>query len=164
MSQRVLIAGIGNIFRGDDGFGIEVVRRLGVETLPEWVRIVDFGVRTLHLAFEILDGYTATILVDATTRGEPPGTVYLIEPEEVPEQGVPDAHGMDFRAVLQLANSLSEKRHKIYVVGCEPLEVREGIGLSTPVACAVNEALRLIHKVLEGLCPSSGPRQRALPS
>ena len=82
MSQRVLIAGIGNIFLQDDGFGVEVVRRLAAESLPEWVRVADFGIRGVHLAYDMLDGdYDAAILVDAAPRGEEPGTVYLIEPD-----------------------------------------------------------------------------------
>ena len=82
MRQRVLIAGIGNIFLGDDGFGVEVAKRLASEALPDWVRVADFGIRGLHLAYELLDtAYETTILVDATPRGGAPGTVYLIEPD-----------------------------------------------------------------------------------
>ena len=106
MSQRVLIAGIGNIFLQDDGFGVEVVRRLAAESLPEWVRVADFGIRGVHLAYEMLDGdYDAAILVDAAPRGEEPGTVYLIEPDiesvDTREPVSLDAHGMDPQVVLQ---------------------------------------------------------------
>lgn len=156
MSQRVLVAGVGNIFLGDDGFGVEVIRRLGSELLPKFVRVADFGVRALHLAYELLDGgYEVTILVDAAPMGGEPGTVYLIEPDldaslAQPNE-VPDAHGMDFRSVLQLMKSLGAKPGRIYVVGCEPLQLEDEIGLSKIVADAVDEALRLIHEVLASL-------------
>jgi hydrogenase maturation protease len=153
MSQRVFIAGLGNIFLGDDGFGVEVVRRLSAEVLPQSVRVADFGVRSLHLAYELLDGsYDATILVDAARMGDRPGTVYLIKPEleaifnDTSE--LPDGHAMDFRSVLRLMKSLGGNPRNIYVVGCEPLQLTDEIGLSKPVADAVDEALRLIHERL----------------
>jgi hydrogenase maturation protease len=156
MSRRVLIAGIGNIFLGDDGFGIEVARRLASETFPESIRVADFGVRSLHLAYELLDGgYEATILIDAAPMGGEPGTVYLIEPaldasfEEANE--FPDVHAMDFRSVLRLVKSLGGKPGRIYVVGCEPLQLEDQIGLSKPVADGVDEALRLIRELVSGL-------------
>lgn len=156
MNQRVLIAGLGNIFLGDDGFGVEVARRLAAESFPQSVRVADFGVRGLHLAYELLDGgYGATILVDAAPIGGEPGTVYLIEPDLDALMGegneFPDAHGMDFRSVLRLVKSLGGQPGRLYVVGCEPLQLADEIGLSKPVADAVDEALRLIHEVVAGL-------------
>lgn len=156
MSRRVLIAGVGNIFLGDDGFGVEVARRLASNGLPESVRVADFGVRALHLAYELLDGgYEATILIDAASMGREPGAVYLIEPDIDALVGeaneVPDAHGMDFRSVLRLVKSLGGKPGRIYVVGCEPLQLADEIGLSKPVADAVDEALRLIYELVAGL-------------
>src|SRR6188768_1968294 len=99
MSQRTLVAGIGNIFLGDDGFGVEVTRRLSQEPIPDGVRVADFGIRGIHLAYELLDQqYETTVLVDATPRGGQPGTVYLIEPEleslGVGDPDLSDAHGM----------------------------------------------------------------------
>jgi hydrogenase maturation protease len=153
MGQRILIAGLGNIFLGDDGFGVEVIRRLSPEVLPGSVRVADFGVRALHLAYELLDDrYENTILVDAARMGDRPGTVYLIEPhlDEIfsDTSALPDAHAMDFRSVLRLVKSLGGKVEHIYVVGCEPLQLEDAIGLSQPVADAVDEALRLIREKL----------------
>ena len=156
MSQQVLIAGIGNIFLQDDGFGTEVARRLSEEQLPDWVRVKDFGIRGVHLAYEMLDGgYDTTILIDAVPHGEEPGTVYLIEPglETVDEQAPVslDAHGMDPRAVLAAVKSLGPIRGRVLIVGCEPLQTDEGMGLSEPVAHGVEEAIALIHSILENL-------------
>jgi hydrogenase maturation protease len=156
MSQRVLIAGIGNIFLQDDGFGVEAVRRLAAGSLPEWVRVVDFGIRGVHLAYEILDGdYDAVILVDAAPRGGDPGTVYLIEPDlESANRREPvslDAHGMDPQVVLEMIKTLGGIRGRLYIVGCEPLETEEGIGLSAPVAGGVKEAIRLVRNLVENL-------------
>jgi hydrogenase maturation protease len=156
MSQRVLIAGIGNIFLQDDGFGVEVARRLAAESLPEWVRVADFGIRGVHLAYEMLDGdYDAAILVDAAPRGEEPGTVYLIEPDiEAVDTREPvslDAHGMDPQVVLQTIKTLGGMRGRLYVVGCEPLETEEGIGLSAPVARGVEDAIKLLYVTIDRL-------------
>ncbi len=153
MSRRVLVAGVGNIFFGDDGFGVEVVRRLGAEGLPEWVKAVDFGIRGVHLAYELLEDYDAVILVDATPRGEPPGTLYLIEPSaDGPDApGLIDAHGLDPASVLDLVAQLGGTRPRVVVVGCEPATLEEGIGLSPPVAAAVPEAVRVIRRLLGDL-------------
>ncbi|PYJ46488.1 MAG: peptidase M52 [Acidobacteria bacterium] len=153
MSCRILVAGLGNIFLGDDGFGVEVVRRLSAETLPGSVRVGDFGIRALHLAYELADGgYENTILIDAARMGDKPGTVYLIKPDLdtifSDSSEFPDGHAMDFRLVLRLVRSLSGKTGDIYIVGCEPLQFEDQIGLSKPVAAAVNEALKLIHERL----------------
>lgn len=156
MKQRMLIAGIGNIFLQDDGFGVEVVKRLAGESLPEWVRVKDFGIRGVHLAYEMLDGsYDTTILIDATPRGEEPGTVYLIELDletiDTREPVSLDAHGMNPNMVFEVLKSLGATRGRVYVVGCEPLETEEGIGLSTPVARGVEDAIKLVHNVVERL-------------
>ena len=154
MKQRMLVGGIGNIFLQDDGFGVEVVKRLAGESLPEWVRVADFGIRGVHLAYEMLDGdYDAVILVDAASRGEEPGTVYLIEPDvETIDTRQPvslDAHGMDPQVVLQTIKTLGGMRGRLYIVGCEPLETEEGIGLSSPVARGVEDAIKLVHNIVE---------------
>lgn len=151
--HRTLIAGVGNIFLGDDGFGVEVVRRLATRQLPAWARLADFGIRGLHLAYELLEkGYETTILVDATPRGGEPGTVYLIEPdlEDLGENpGPADAHGMDPRTVYALLKTLGGTPGRVLIVGCEPAHVEEEMGLSEPVSAGVEEAVRLILDLLE---------------
>jgi hydrogenase maturation protease len=153
-SPRTLIAGIGNIFLGDDGFGPEVVRRLAAKEIPDGVRIVDFGIRGIHLAYELAEKtYDSTILVDATPRGGEPGTVYLIEPDlkELETASLADAHEMNPRAVLGYLRTLGGTPGKVLVVGCEPSPTDEEmgeIGLSAPVAAAVDEAVALILDVL----------------
>lgn len=153
MTPRVLVAGLGNIFLGDDAFGVEVVRRLSIQALPDSVRVADFGIRALHLAYELLEGrYQTTILVDAARIGDRPGTVYLIKPdlETLSDDAdeFADAHAIDFRSVFRLLKLLGGDPGEIYIVGCEPLQLDEGMGLSKPVADAVDQALKLIHDKL----------------
>jgi hydrogenase maturation protease len=154
---RVLVAGVGNVFLGDDGFGVEVARRLAGETLPGWVRVGDFGIRGVHLAYELLEGYEAAILVDAAPRGEAPGTVYVIEPDLDGEPGpevqdgsgvLIDAHGMEPDAVFALLKALGGDIPKLLVVGCEPAEVSERMGLSPPVAGAVDQAVAVVRELI----------------
>ena len=157
-APRILVAGIGNIFQTDDGFGSEVARRLlAGPPPPEGVKIVDYGIRGVHLAYELLDGYDAAILVDATTQGGDPGTVYIIEPDVdaietetgLAEAGIVDAHGMDPASVLALLRSIGGRVERLLVVGCEPADVEEGMGLTTAVAGAVDEAARLVWELVE---------------
>jgi len=155
MSQGILIVGIGNIFLGDDGFGVEVVRRLGDLPLPAGVRVADFGTRGLHLAFELLDrAADTTILVDATPRGGDPGTVYLIEPDLgrladlAATPGLADAHAMTPDAVFALLRSLGGTPGRVLIVGCEPLRCEEEMGLSPPVEQAVGEAVTMVLEVV----------------
>lgn len=160
MTARVLVAGIGNVFLGDDGFGVEVVRRLAAQPLPEGVELVDTGVRGVHLAYRLLDGYGTAVLVDAAQRGGAPGTVYLIEvgDPDGPDGGGPqdvliDGHRMAPDSVLALLDTLSAsagggRPDRVVVVGCEPADLEEGMGLSAPVAAAVDEAVRLTLRVL----------------
>jgi hydrogenase maturation protease len=155
MDHRMLVAGVGNIFLGDDGFGVEVVRRLAGESLPEWVRVADFGIRGIHLAYELLDTrYETTVLVDATPRGRAPGTVYLIEPDleaSAPAGGeASDAHGMNPAAVFGLLRKLGGTAGRVLIVGCEPARTDEEIGLSEPVARAVDDAVRLTLELING--------------
>jgi hydrogenase maturation protease len=154
-SGRILVAGIGNIFFGDDAFGVEVLAALSRADLPENVDAVDFGIRGYDLAYAIMDGYGATILVDITSKGEPPGTLYLMElnPEEVAkqEQKMPDGHGLDPVQVLRLVYSLGGQITRLYLVGCEPavLEREDGeIGLSEVVRAAVPEAIEMIKRLI----------------
>ncbi|MGA9801077.1 MAG: hydrogenase maturation protease [Terriglobales bacterium] len=158
---RILVAGIGNIFLGDDAFGVEVVRSLSRSELPQAVRVTDFGIRGYDLAYALLDGYETTILVDACPRGEPAGTLYVIEPDLEnlggPEEGAVEAHSMNPLNVLRLAQSMGGSLKRILLVGCEPatLGPEEGqMGLSEPIEAAVDEAVKLIEalvgKILKG--------------
>ncbi len=152
----ILIAGIGNIFLGDDAFGSEVARRSLHLASPN-VRVVDFGIRGLDLAYALTDRYEAAILIDAVSRGEEPGTIYVIEPDVGESEDVSpaiDAHSMDPLRVLALARSMGTVPKHIRIVGCEP----ESFGnpdqgrmeLSTRVAAAVDEAVKLIEKLAVG--------------
>jgi hydrogenase maturation protease len=144
--NATLIAGIGNIFLGDDGFGVEVVRRLDRTRLPRRARVADFGISGLHLAYDLLGGYETTILIDAAPRGGEPGTVYLIEAETAigGQAGRLDAHGMQPDAVLGLLRLLGGDAGRVLVVGCEPACLNQGIGLSPVVAAAVPKAADLV--------------------
>jgi hydrogenase maturation protease len=147
---KTLVAGVGNIFLGDDGFGVEVARRLAGDAAREGVRIADYGIRGLHLAYELMDGYDALILVDAVSRGGDAGTVYVIEPEVDRADAAPmDAHGMNPEAVLTALASLGGTLGRVVVVGCEAADVSEGIGLSPPVASAVDGAVSVVRDLLD---------------
>ncbi|MGH3344279.1 MAG: hydrogenase maturation protease [Carbonactinosporaceae bacterium] len=152
--MRVLVAGVGNVFLGDDGFGVEVAQRLAAEPLPEGVEVADFGIRGVHLAYQLLDGYDLLILVDAVTRGEEPGTVYVIEPDlgavEPAGRDAPpvDAHGMAPDAVLALLKTFGGSVRRALVVACEPADVEERMGLSPPVAGAVDRAVGAVRELL----------------
>lgn len=156
--QSILIACIGNIFQGDDAFGVEVARRLAECEIPSEVRVVDFGIRGFDLAFALIDGYDLTIFVDATQRGGEPGTLYVIEPDlteiekqEEAQTAMVDTHGMNPIRVLCMARSMGAQFKKILVVGCEPktLGGEEGLmGLSEPVAAVVEKAVDLIESLI----------------
>jgi hydrogenase maturation protease len=154
--MRVLVAGIGNIVRGDDGFGVEVVKRLTNEPLDEGVEVADFGVRGAHLAYELADGkYDAVILVDAAPRGGTPGTLYAIEPD--PDESEPepdpaaDPHGMTPTAVLRWLRRIGGHSGRVIVVGCEPASLDEAMGLSEPVAASVNGAVKMVRSLVSEL-------------
>ncbi len=144
-NSSVLIAGVGNIFFSDDGFGVEVARRLLSESLPEGVKVADFGIRGVHLAYEMLGGYKQVVLVDAVPRGGSPGDLYLIEPELENAIATPDAHTMELQSVFAFMRTLGGDFPKITIVGCEPASCDEGIGLSEPVERAVAGAIQLIQ-------------------
>jgi hydrogenase maturation protease len=155
--KRVLVAGVGNIFLGDDGFGVEVVRRLAEREMPEGVEVKDFGIRGMDLAYALQEDYEAVVFVDAVPRGEEPGTVYLIEPE-IEEDGEVslDTHGMDPVKVIKLSHALGAKPTRTLVVGCEPRVVLSGedyddmlMELSEPVQAAVGEAVKLVESLVE---------------
>jgi hydrogenase maturation protease len=166
---RILIAGIGNIFLGDDGFGVEVVRRLAQCQLPAAVSVVDFGIRGFDLTYALQDGYETTILVDACPHGEQPGTVYVLEPnldaaDNGPEQSMVDAHSLNPTNVIRLAQAMNAPIKKMLLVGCEPetLGGEEGVmGLSAAVEAAVDVAVKqitsLVDRILDGTWDKQNP-------
>jgi len=150
---KVLVAGIGNIFLSDDGFGVEVVKHIDLTTLPEEIRkdvtVSDFGIRGVHLSYELLDGYDALVLIDAMTLGEAPGTVVTFEPdvESIDATSV-DAHSMSPAVVLGLLAGIGAELPLVVVVGCQPLTLEEGMGLSDPVMAAVGPAAEAVLQVV----------------
>jgi hydrogenase maturation protease len=154
VTGRVLVAGIGNLFLGDDGFGPEVVRRLAAGGAPpSGVRVIDYGIRGMHLAYDLLDGWDTLILVDAlpATSG-PPGQVIVMEvgPGDL-EPGEFDAHGMQPVAVLGSLTAMGGKLPPTFVVGCPVESTREGIGLSPAMSAAVPAAIDTVLDLLERL-------------
>jgi len=155
--SRVLVACIGNIFDGDDAFGVEVARRLAGRVWPDGVKVVDFGIRGLDLAYALQDGYYAAVLVDAVQHGAAPGTVSVIEPElpEAADEAPAFApHALDPAAVLRLVHALGATCPRVLVVGCEPLTFggEEGVmGLSAPVAAAVGPAADTVESLARSL-------------
>jgi hydrogenase maturation protease len=162
MNQEVLVAGVGNIFLGDDGWGVEVIRQLHSHELPDFVKVQDFGIRGVHLAYELLDGYDLLILVDAVPRGRDPGTVFVIEPD-LTDAGAGslaegarggnnpliDAHGMEPASVFALLETLGGRVKRAIVVGCEPLDIGERMELSDPVAASIPEAVRIVRELID---------------
>ena len=164
--MTVLIAGIGNMLMSDDGFGVEVVKALtapDAPPLPPGVEVIDTGIRGMHLAYQLLDGYDGLLLVDACERGGEPGELYLLEHDLSASRlagdepvGVPDAHGMTPDAVLALLASLATASgleptaglRRVLVLGCEPATAADGMGLSEAVSAAVPKAVKAVHKVL----------------
>ena len=149
MAARVLVAGIGNIFLGDDGFGPEVVRQLSSGELPADVGLVDYGIRGMHLAYDLLDGYDGLVLIDAVPGQDPPGTIRVLEVgEDDLGTGGLDAHGMDPATVLSSLRALGGRLPRTLVVGCVPADLDEGIGLSPVVAAAVEPAATTVRALL----------------
>ena len=161
-ATRVLVAGIGNIFLADDGFGVEVAHRLAQRELPAGAEVKDFGIRGMDLVYALGEGYDAAVFVDAVPRGEAPGTLFVIEPELESGEVMLDAHGMDPVKVLSLAAQLGPVPERVLVVGCEPQvrmsgEEEEIVGeLSEPVRAALDPAVELVESVLEELLESNG--------
>jgi hydrogenase maturation protease len=173
---RILVAGVGNIFWGDDAFGVEVVNRLGQRPLPPDVRVVDFGIRAMDLTYALLEPYEAVILVDAMPRGQAPGTLYVLEPtleNELPADVSIEVHDMNPVKVLRLAQSLGSRVSQLVVVGCEPQPSLEDdemrMGLSPAVTAVVDEAACLVEslaaRLLNGTFAASHPADlsKALP-
>ena len=157
-SPTILIACIGNIFLGDDGFGCEVAKVLQTRKLPENVKLFDYGIRGYDLAYALLDGYDVTIFVDAVPNTESAGTIYVIEPDTSEFENMEsnpamlDGHTMNPMHVLRLAHSLGAKFNRLLLVGCEPetLGGDEGfMGLSEPVQAAVEKAAEVVESLIE---------------
>jgi hydrogenase maturation protease len=159
MTPSILVAGIGNIFFRDDGFGVAVAAKLARAPLPENVRVVDFGIRGFDLVLALLNNYDVTIFVDAVSRGGAPGTLYTVEPDmdaiaDGAESGVYDnAHGLDPAKVLATARSAGARLGRVVVVGCEPAELDDEtgrIGLTERVEAAVDPAIEMIRFLVAG--------------
>jgi hydrogenase maturation protease len=165
---RVLVAGIGNVFLGDDGFGVALADRLARRELPAGVEVVDYGIRGMDLAYALHDGWDAVLLLDATPRGRAPGTLYVIEPDLADLAPGVDAHGMDPVMVLGLAQALGGPLPRVLVVGCEPQTVMRGdeedvvAAISEPVRAALDEGVRLVESLLEDLTKDDS-RQKGTP-
>jgi hydrogenase maturation protease len=159
--RRVLVAGVGNIFLGDDGFGPAVARRLAGMSLPEGVRVEDVGIRGVHLAYELLEGYDTLVLIDAAPHGQPPGTVSVIEPDlsderieraaivRAGESPLVDAHGMDPLSAFAMLRSLGGEVGRVLVVACEPADTSERMELSSAVAAAVEPTAERVRELIE---------------
>jgi hydrogenase maturation protease len=149
-AARILIAGIGNIFLGDDAFGVEVARRLAVRPWPPGVRVVDFGIRGLDLTYALLENYDQVILVDAVQRGGKPGALYVIEPQ-LESAGAMQTHEMAPAKALAAAKALGAALTNVILVGCEPesfgSEEEPQMGLSRAVEAAVEEAVTMIEEL-----------------
>jgi hydrogenase maturation protease len=167
IGPRILVAGIGNVFLGDDGFGVAAADRLARARLPAGVDVVDYGIRGMDLAYA-LAAYDVAILLDAAPRGGAPGSVYVVEPDLEDLHAVPDAHGMDPVKVLALARQLGPLPQRVLVVACEPRTVPTGeeddlvVELSEPVRAAVEPAVRLVQRLL-GELRESTPRRTEEP-
>jgi hydrogenase maturation protease len=150
--RRVLVAGIGNMFLGDDGFGCAVIQRLGSRPLPEWVTVKDFGIGGIHLAYALLGAspaYDMTIIIDAVARGGPPGTLYVLQPDvEAMSTVSPDAHTLSVEAVLALLQRLGGQPRRVRIVGCESASVEPQMGLSDAVTRAVDGAAELVMTLI----------------
>ena len=157
-AERILVACVGNVFLGDDGFGVALAGRLARAELPaNVVDVVDYGIRGMDLAYAMPD-YDVVIMLDALPRGEPAGTLYLVEPELDEDQQVSmDAHGMDPVNVLAMLRALGGRKPRTLVVGCEPatqitLDDDDLVAdLSEPVRLALDAAVGLVQSVLSEL-------------
>lgn len=163
-AHRTLVAGVGNVFLGDDGFGVEVARRLMTRNQPDGVEIADFGIRGVHLAYELLDGCELLVLVDAAPRGEAPGTLSVVDLGPVPREFagatsepapagldstvMMNAHGMQPDTVLTLVETLGGSVGRAVLVACEPEDVTDLAGLSPGVTAALDQAVHLVERLV----------------
>lgn len=158
--KRILVAGIGNIFLGDDGFGVTVAQALANKSQPHGVDVIDFGIRGVDLTFKLMDGYDAAILIDTAQRGGPPGSLYVIEPAEAervePQTILSNAHAVHPANALALVKAMGGKLSALRLVACEPKSISEDepdltVGLSPEVAAAVSPAMDLVEEILSEL-------------
>ena len=156
--KQVLVAGVGNAWLRDDAFGAECARRLAARGVPEGVTVMDFGTGGLDLAYELMRGYDALVLLDASRQGGSPGTLYVLEPEladyggPIEDGEVINPHGMDPHTVLRFVNAFGGFSGKVVVIGCEPGEVDDvGLGLTPPVEAAVERALKMVRETIDEL-------------
>jgi hydrogenase maturation protease len=152
VTGKTLVAGVGNIFQRDDAFGVEVIRLLAGRPLPPGVQVADFGIRGVHLVYELLDGCDLFVLVDAARRGCPPGTVTVLEvqPSDMASpSGVMDAHGLAPDQVFAMLDAMGSRPGRSLVVACEPADVSAGMGLSDQVREALPHAVRAVEKILD---------------
>jgi hydrogenase maturation protease len=162
MSKRLLVAGIGNIFLADDGFGSEVARELARQPLPQGTRVVDYGIRGMHLAYDLLEGYDALVIIDTVPGRGTPGELQVLEvgAQDLGAQdlgaGELDPHGMAPVAVLVSLSTLGGALPRTFVVGCAPQSTDEGMGLSPAVQAAVGPACVAVQELLERELASCG--------
>lgn len=165
-TKRILIAGIGNIFLADDGFGVEVAARLAGKTFPTGVRVADFGIRGFDLAYALMEAYETTILVDAYPGDGQPGSLFVLEPDmkdlnpDGAPQGFIEPHAMNPLNVLRMATSMGGNLKRVLIVGCVPatLGPEEGqMGLSEPVMGAVDEAVKLVDSLVTRILAGDWP-------
>ncbi len=160
---RTMVACVGNVFLGDDGFGVEVARALAGRELPGNPEVIDVGIRGIHLALDLMDGCALLILVDAAPHGQVPGTVSVIEVEAataMPARPVVDAHGLAPDDVFALLEQMRARPDRTVVVAVEPQSVDVGMELSPPVAAAVPEAVRMIEELLTREAEFAGRTER----
>lgn len=166
LTGRTLVAGVGNIFLRDDAFGVEVAKLLADRPRPADVKVADFGIRGVHLVFELLDGCDLFVLVDAAPRGYEPGTVTVLEvdPDDHPATGdaaLVDAHSLSPDAIFAMLASMGGRPGRSLVVACEPADVSAGMGLSDPVRAALPHAVRAVEDILAGKTSTEGEAQDA---
>jgi hydrogenase maturation protease len=167
VTRRVLVAGIGNVFLGDDGFGVALADRLARRALPDGVEVVDYGIRGMDLAYALHDGWDAVLLLDAMPRGLAPGTLSVLEPDLDGLEASVDAHGMDPVKVLGLARALGGELPRVLVVGCEPRDVMRGdeedvvATVSEPVRAAIESGVPLVEALLEDLVCEGQPKEES---
>lgn len=164
IEKQILVAGIGNAWLSDDGFGGEVVKRLEARELPPGVTVTDFGTGGLDLAYEVMRGYNGLVLVDISRQGGEPGTLYVMEPDEgdiaagIEDGEMIDPHGMDPQTVLRFVRAVGGWPGKVVVIACEPAVVEEmGIGLSPDVGAAVDHAVALVATTIDELRADPAP-------
>jgi hydrogenase maturation protease len=149
MGQKILVAGIGNIFLSDDAFGVEVLAELLRHEHPAHVTVADFGIRGFDLAYALMEDYDLAILIDALPHGEPAGTLYVLEPDARSAGGAMEGHAMNPMAVFSLVATMGGTLPRVLIVGCEPQTVEEGMGLSAPVAAAVPGAVEMVENLVK---------------